>query len=137
MKHLAPEFPRKRALTMADVHLPPNASDSAIVKAAWRYECIIVTANGKDFEREIRKFQRQMMITNCHDLSGLVVVPDGAMAQKRSLKKLEDRLRFGGKRLDWQAVRSGNFYVRATKSGSPGIRRFPRCIYCEKNESFK
>jgi hypothetical protein len=96
-----------------------------------------VTANGRDFEREIRKHQRKMMINSCHDLSGLLVLPDGAMVQKRSLRRLGERLRFGGMRLDWEEVRRGNFLVRATKSGASEIRRFPRCIYCKKSEATK
>lgn len=137
VKHLKPEFPRKRAVTIAEAGLRENAADAQIVELACAGEYIIVTANGRDFEREIRKHQRKMMINHCHDLSGLLILPDGAMVQKRALKRLGERLRFGGKELHWEQVRSGNFLVRATKSGGSEIRRFPRCVYCKKAEATK
>lgn len=96
VKHLKPLFPRKRAITIADAGLSGNASDAEIVKMAWELEYIIVTANGDDFVREVNKFQRRMMINNCRELSGLLVVPDGAITQERAIRRLEARLRFGG-----------------------------------------
>jgi Domain of unknown function (DUF5615) len=54
VKHLKPAFPRKRAIMTTEAGLDPDASDSRIVQLAWEREYIIVTANGIDFEREIR-----------------------------------------------------------------------------------
>jgi hypothetical protein len=134
IKHLKPLFPRKRALTTGDAGLPSNASDARIVRLAWDRQYIIATANGDDFVREINRFQRQMMERNCRDLWGLLVVPDGAISQERVLRKLTDRLIFGGRKITWNDVMNMNLYVRATKAGAPEIRRFRRCLYCVKQE---
>jgi hypothetical protein len=134
VKHLKHLFPRKRAITIGDAGLPGNSSDAAIVRKAWELEYILVTANGDDFVREVNRFQRQMMINDCHDLSGLLVVPDGAITQERALRRLEARLRFGGKSITWEQVHGKNLYVRATRAGAPEIRPFRRCLYCKKAE---
>src|SRR5271157_827678 len=61
-------FPRKRTLTTTDVGLSENARDAEIVRKAWEKECIIVTAKGEEFKREILKFQGQTQIKDCREL---------------------------------------------------------------------
>lgn len=134
VRHLKGEFPRHRAITTTEAGLQPDASDAEVVRKAWDLQYIIVTANGDDFVREIRRFQRQMMQANCRDLRGLLVVPDGSITQARALKRLADNLRFGGNPITWEQVNQWNLYVRARKSGAPEIRPFPRCRYCRKIE---
>ena len=97
VRHLKRCFPRHQAITTTEASLPADASDAEIVRRAWDLQYIIVTANGDDFVREIRRFQRQMMRANCRDLRGLVVVPDGSITQARALKQLGNSLRFGGR----------------------------------------
>jgi len=52
-------FPKKRTKTIADIGLPPNASDAETVRAAWERQLTIVTGNGDHFVREINKFLAQ------------------------------------------------------------------------------
>ena len=134
VRHLKGCFPRHRAITTTEAGLRPNASDAEVVKKAWDLQYIIVTANGDDFVREIRRFQRQMMRANCRDLRGLVVVPDGSLTQTRALRQIARSLRFGGRPIGWEQVNEWNLYVRVQRSSSPEIRRFPRCRYCSEIE---
>lgn len=127
-------FPQRRTLTIKRIGLPDDASDTAIVHEAWERECIIVTANGEDFKRAILKFQDLTQRRNCHELRGLLVLPNGYERQKRLLKSAETQLRFGDRHLTWTDVRDGNYYVKLNNSNKPTIWRFPRCFYCQKYE---
>jgi hypothetical protein len=84
-------FPARRTRTVADVGLPENATDAAIVEKAWKPEAIIVTANGDDFLREVRRFLRSTKRKDCHDLFGLVILPNKYEIQKRTLNELNVR----------------------------------------------
>jgi hypothetical protein len=66
-------FPKKRAKTIADIGLPQNAPDAAVVKAAWERQLTIVTGNGDDFIREITSFLKQTKKASdgCHEVFGL------------------------------------------------------------------
>jgi hypothetical protein len=127
-------FPRKRTLTITDVGLAENAKDAEVVRKAWEMECIIVTANGEEFKREILRFQSRTQRKDCRELRGLLVLPIAYERQKRLLKCAETQLRFGGKNLTWREVRDGNYYVKLNDSGRPTVWRFPRCFYCQKLE---
>jgi hypothetical protein len=87
------------------------AKDRQIVEAACELESVIVTGNRRDFEREILRFQRLTKRKDCHELWGLIVLPNGLLRQKRVLKYAEKRLRFQGKALRWGDVWRGNYYV--------------------------
>lgn len=52
--------------------------DPEVVRRAWNDVLIIVTANGTDFVREILRHQRTRPCAadNCHDMNGLVVIPN-------------------------------------------------------------
>lgn len=93
-----------------------------------------MTANGEDFRRQILRFQSQTKKKVCHELYGLVVLPSGYENQRRSLSGLEKRLRLGSRTLTWSDVWEENYYVKVKRVGSPEIRRFPRCLYCQKLE---
>jgi hypothetical protein len=54
-------LPKKRVRTLADVSLSENATDAQIVRKAWDLRLTIVTANGDDFIREIKKFRFQFV----------------------------------------------------------------------------
>lgn len=69
-------FPRKRTKTLADVGLSENARDSEIVTKAWERGLTIVTGNGDDFVREIDAFQSRTKRKDCHELHGLIVLPN-------------------------------------------------------------
>jgi hypothetical protein len=79
-------FPRKRTKTLADVGLSERARDSEIVGEVWDRNLTIVTGNGDDFVREINIFQGRTTRAICHDLYGLIVLPNGYEHQKRLLQ---------------------------------------------------
>jgi hypothetical protein len=123
-------FPKKRTLTVRS----ENATDRQIVEQACNDQCIIVTANGKDFRREIDKFLRETKRNECHDLCGLVILPSGYEIQKRLLKDMEARMRYGEKPVSWFDVWRRSYCVRVKKGGPAEVRPLPRCSYCLKRE---
>jgi hypothetical protein len=127
-------FPRKRARTTLELGLPEAATDEQIVKVAWEHQLTIVTGNGEDFIREILNHQRGTQIKLCFDMNGLVILPNGFELQKRSLRDVEKRLRFGGKRISWHDVWYKNLCVRVLRNGRVRIATFPKCLYCQKME---
>jgi hypothetical protein len=127
-------FPAKITRTIAQVGLPDNASDAAIIKKAWQLRRTIVTGNGDDFVKEMLKFQRRTKQADCHEMFGLVVLPNGYENQKRLLQMIGTRLRLGTKKLTWADVAEKNYYVRVKKGGDIEVKRFPRCFYCQKLE---
>ena len=127
-------FPRRRLKTLADVGLPETARDSEIVREAWERGLTIVTGNGDDFVREINAFQARTTRGECHEVYGLVVLPNGYEHQKRLLQGLEDKLRLGSERLTWMDIAQKNCFVKVKKNEKPEVRRFKRCFYCQKLE---
>lgn len=127
-------FAGKRVRTLEKVGLPENASDAEIVRIAWEHRCIMVTANGDDFVREIEKFQRKQMEKECHELYGLVILPNESANQERLMRQLQKKKpRFGNKDVEWSDVWEKNLCVRVKRDGVPEVKRFSRCHYCEKN----
>lgn len=127
-------FPYKRTKTIEDVGLTQNAPDSEIVRTAWSLELTIVTGNGDDFKREFLKFLSQTTRKECHEMRGLVVLPNGFEHQRRFLHGIEKTLRLGREKLTWADVADLDCYVKLQRSGRATISRFPRCFFCKKNE---
>jgi hypothetical protein len=125
-------FPAKRTKTMEDVGLPPDAPDSELVFEAWNRKLILVTGNGKDFKREIEHFLRGTKRKLCHEVYGLLVLPNGYERQKRFVRTIESKLRLGKDRLTWADVFDRNLHVQVDRSGAVSVREFPRCAYCLK-----
>ena len=128
-------FPARRTRTVANVGLPENAKDAAIVEKAWELETIIVTSDGDDFLRETRKFLRSTKRKDCHDLFGLVILPNKYEIQKRTLDEVGSRLRFRNRRISWDEVWQENLCVRVKATGNPEVTQLPRCFYCNKADS--
>lgn len=128
-------FPPKRTRTAASVGLQENAPDSSIVEKAWELESIIVTANGDDFVREVKKFSLSTKRKDCHDLFGLVILPSKFEIQKRTLRDIASRLRFKGKQVTWDDVWRNNLCVRVKSDGDPDLSELPRCFYCTHNNA--
>jgi hypothetical protein len=126
-------FPQRRIVTLEQAGLTEKATDREVVEVASDRRWIIVTANGDHFITEIRRYLRQSTRLICHDLSGLVIVPNDHQFQQRSLPRLEKRLHLDGKRIGWKDVWELDCCVRATKDGKAQITRFERCRYCKKN----
>jgi hypothetical protein len=127
-------FSGKRVRTLAAVGLAENATDAQVVRKARELSLTIVTVNGDDFVKEISKFQNQTKENDCHEVFGLVILPDGYENQKRLLQKAGSKLRLGRKKLAWWDVAHKNRCVRIKRSGNPEVNRFPRCFYCRKLE---
>jgi hypothetical protein len=127
-------FPRKRTKTLADIGLSESAADSKIVREAWQRGLTIITGNGDDFVKHFQKFLSQTKKAECHEMYGLVVLPNGYELQKRVLRDIETRLKLGREKITWADVANRNCYVRVKRSGGAEVRRFPRCSYCLKNE---
>lgn len=125
-------FPRKRTRTTLQMGLREDATDAEIVEVACDRQRIIVTGNGDDFVTEILEYQRRTERKICHDLSGLVILPNGFEVQRRIVPGIEDKLRFSGQRVSWSDVWYKNYCVRILKSGSAEITTFPKCLYCQK-----
>ncbi len=126
-------FPPQRVVMLADVGLPEVAKDSEIVRAACDRKCIIVTCNGDDFVREFNSYLTQSKKVECHDMCGLVVLPNGFEIQRRVVPKLLGRLRLGDKRISWRDVWERDCLVKVSRNGAVATSRFPRCHYCRKN----
>jgi|HubBroStandDraft_1064217.scaffolds.fasta_scaffold198398_2 predicted nuclease of predicted toxin-antitoxin system len=125
-------FPRRRIVSLEQAGLTEKASDREIVEVASDRKWIIVTANGDHFIAEIKRYLRQSMKLVCHDLSGLVIVPNDYQLQQRILPRIGQRLNFDGKHIDWKDVWELDCCVRVTKDGKAQVTRFERCFYCKK-----
>ena len=125
-------FPEKRVVTFAQAKLNQAAPDSEVVATAREMECIIVTANGQDFEREIKQFLQKSQRKDCFDLFGLVVIPNPAAIQARVLPGLSEKLRINGKRISWEDVWQENYLVSVHADSSVDVRELGRCFYCKK-----
>jgi hypothetical protein len=98
-RNAAQLFPGRRLVTLEKAGLDASASDRKIVEVASDRGWIIVTANGDDLIAEIKRYLRQSTKLVCHDLSGLIIIPNDYQIQQRALPRLEERLYFEGKRI--------------------------------------
>ena len=110
--------------------MPQDAPDAEIVREAWERQLTIVTGNGDDFTREIHKFLSQTKRNECHEMFGLVVLPNGYERQERLLQNIERTLKLGKEKLSWAGVAEKDCYVRVKRTGGTEVRRFPRCFFC-------
>ncbi len=125
-------FPKRRTITLKRAGLSPSARDREIVEIASDRKWIIVTSDGDDFIKEINLYLRQTMKLNCHDLSGLVILPSAFESQRNSMHKAEQRLVLNGRHLSWKDVWELNCCVRIARTGAVQVTRFDRCFYCKK-----
>lgn len=125
-------FPSRRIVTLEQAGLTERASDREIVNVASDRKWIIVTANRDHSIAEINRYLRQSTKLVCHDLSGLVVIPNDYLLQQHVLPRVEDRLHFEGVHISWKDVWEVDCCVRVTRNGMARITRFERCFYCKK-----
>ncbi len=119
-----------RVLHLRNIGLPENAADSVIVERAADEQAIIVTANGRHFLKAVETYQKKQMRDKCHDLYGLLILPNHFANQKRFLPKLTDKLRFEGSPITWQHIQINNLSVRLTDNGEVKVTALARCRYC-------
>jgi hypothetical protein len=122
-------FPRRRTVSLEQAGLTEKASDREIVEVASDRGWIIVTANGDDFMAEVNRYLQQSTKLVCHDLSGLIIVPNDYEIQRRVLPGLGNRLHFEGKLINWKDVWELDCCVRVCKDGKAQVTRFERCFY--------
>src|ERR1700678_3780412 len=115
-------FPKKRTKTLADIGLPESAADSIIVREAWERGLTIVTGNGDDFVKHIQKFLSQTKRAECHEMFGLVLLPNGYKVKKRLLRDVETKLRLGQEKITWADVANRNCYVLVKRKGGAVVR---------------
>jgi hypothetical protein len=125
-------FPERRFVSYKQAKLDSSAPDEDVIARSRGLECIIVTANGVDYEQKSRRFLRQTQKKDCHDLFGLVVIPNDGVAQARVLPGLDKRLRFNGKRITWNDVWQENYLVRVHSTGQVDVEALGRCFYCQR-----
>ena len=126
-------FPSRRILNLKQGGLAFDATDRQIVERASERKWIIVTVNGDDFVDEITRYLKQTTRHNCHDLSGLVILPSGHEVQRHALAQIERKLFLEGKRIGWKEVWDLDCCVRVRRDGRAEISKFERCFYCKKN----
>lgn len=125
-------FPEKRVIALAQAKVSTAASDAEIVARARELGAIIVTANGEDYEKEIKRFLQKSQRNDCYDLFGLVVIPNPAAIQERVLPGLAAKLRFNRKAISWDDVWRENYLVRVHSDSTVDVRELGRCFYCKK-----
>jgi hypothetical protein len=112
----------------------PRWHDRTVVQSAWDDGSTIVTANGSDFVRYMLEHQRSHPCRKdkCHDLAGLIVIPNHEFRAKRAFDAVSKRgLRAGRALLSLDDISQHNLYVKLHLDGSAEIRRFPLCPYRE------
>ena len=111
-------FP-SRVRTVAQAGLADDATDAEIVRKAWELRLTVVTANGDDFLREFKEFLSQTKRTDCHDMFGLVILPNGYENQKRALNGIEKKLRLDGRKNKLGGCRRPGLLRAGEKRGEP------------------
>jgi len=123
-------FPRRRIVSLEQAGLTEKASDREIVEVASDRKWIIVTANGDHFIAEIKRYLRQSMKLVCHDLSGLVIVPNDYQLRRKA-HRLERRVGTGLLCAGHQGWESASHSIRAMlllqeeRRGLTPLRRLP------------
>lgn len=135
VNHLEDMFPSKKVVTNETLGLPQHASDDEVVAEASAGGNLLITANRMhhDFENAIksRVAQSSKKGNGCTRTSGLVLLfSNDELVQRRMLTRLEDRLIFEGKRINYQYVHSENLLVKVYSDGTTNISRLPKCRHC-------
>lgn len=86
----------RRIVSLERAGLNAKASDRQIVEVASERRWIIVTVNGDDFIEEIKRYLSQTKKLACHDLYGLVVIPNDSQIQKHFFASLRRTTKFSG-----------------------------------------
>jgi hypothetical protein len=75
------------------------------------------------------------MQNDCHDLFGLVILPNEYEAQRRAIREVKGKLRLGREKVSWRDVWKNNLCVRLKKLGLPDVSPLARCRYCKAEDS--
>jgi hypothetical protein len=111
--------------------------DPATVHEAWVEYRTIVTVNESHFVRDILEHQKRDSGSTCKDCWGLLAVPDRAIARERLLRNVKTGMTIGGSIIPWPAAAYANLCVSLHLDGSVGVRRFRRCVHCQRGAPIK
>ena len=107
--------------------------DRETVHEAWTEFRTVVTSDEGDFIRYILEHQKRDSGKRCQDCWGLVIVPSDEIVRTRVIKEQLNGIVLGGSVVPWAAVAYANLCVSLHADGTVGVRRFRRCVYCNRN----
>lgn len=111
----------------------PRALDSQNVVRAYNDELTVVTNNANDYLWEFNKFQRKLQRNECHELVGLVIVPNKQFEAEPFWNSIKRGVVHAGRKVTWREVRDYNLVVGPPdEHGRARLRRFEQCFYCKK-----
>jgi hypothetical protein len=68
----------------------------------------------------------------CARVPGLILLLDNdKLIQQRMLKRLENRLKFEGKKINFQDVHDRDLLVKVHSTGQAAVPMLPRCPHCK------
>lgn len=108
------------------------ADDSDTVHEAWEQGRTIVTVNERDFVRYMLEHSKRDSGRECQDGFGLLIVPDSSEARKRLIPRVANGVDAAGGRIPWPVIGYANICVTLHVDGSLGLRRFKRCVHCDR-----
>jgi len=113
-------------------HITAYQHDPETVHEAWEESRMIVTNNEKDFIRYVAEHSKRDSGKTCLDCWGLLIVPGDKMTRKRVISKVKNGITLGGTLIPWAPIAYANLCVSLHADGTVGVRRFRRCLRCEK-----
>jgi hypothetical protein len=113
-------------------HITAYQRDPETVHEAWEESRMIVTNNEKDFIRYVAEHSKRDSGKTCLDCWGLLIVPGDKITRSRVIPKVKNGIMLGGKLTPWAPIAYANLCVSLHADGSVGVRRFRRCLRCEK-----
>jgi hypothetical protein len=111
--------------------------DSDTVHEAWNEYRMIVTVNEAHFIRHMVEHQKRDSGDVCRDCWGLLVVPDKAIVRERLLGDVKRGVPLHGDIVPWKVAAYANLAVSLHEDGTVGVRRFRRCIHCDRDWPIK
>lgn len=108
-------------------------TDRETVHEAWNDFRTIVTRNEADFVHDMLEHSKRDSGTRCQDCWGLLIVPDDKLIRERLIPTLNRGISLKGFTIPWKVAAYANLCVSIHDDGSIGIKRFRRCVHCEKN----
>jgi hypothetical protein len=114
-------------------HLTSYKTDPETVNEAWDESRLIVTNNEVDFIRYINAHSKRDSGKTCYDAWGLLIVPGDKIVRQKVIPRVKNGVVLGGSLMPWAAVAYANLCVSLHADGTVGVRRFQRCIHCERS----
>jgi hypothetical protein len=107
--------------------------DPETVHEAWEQCRTIVTVNESDFVRDMLAHSKRDSGKTCQDCWGLLVVPSEKLVRDRVIPKVKNGVKVRGTLVRWPTIGYANLCISLHADGSVGVRRFRRCVHCQRN----